>query len=136
MIDVELQGPVTVCVLDKAYDSLDTAQVDEFNLRLCEAVDQADHPLFVIDLSHTSFIGSSFLEVLFRVWKRLQQRNGRMVLCGLSDFCREVLHTTRLDTLWNSFDMRQDAVEALLAAAKQSGIAMDKSAQEPKERSS
>lgn len=113
MIDVEVQGPVTVCVLDKAYDSLDTAQVDEFNRCLCEAVDQAEHPLFVIDLSHTNFIGSTFLEVLFRVWKRLQQRDGRMALCGLSEFCQEVLHTTRLDTLWSSFETRPAAVEAM-----------------------
>ncbi len=116
MIEVQQQGPVTVCILDKAYDSLDTAQVDELNVRLCDAVAAADRRLVVIDLSHTNFIGSSFLEVLFRVWKRLQERDGRLALCGLSEFCEEVLHTTRLDTLWSSFPTRQEAIDALTAA--------------------
>ncbi|MDA7979324.1 MAG: STAS domain-containing protein [Pirellulales bacterium] len=115
MIEVTLQDPVTVCVLDRTYESLDTAQVDEFNACLCNAVDQAEHPLFVIDLSQTNFIGSSFLEVLFRVWKRLQDRSGRMALCGLSEFCQEVLHSTRLDTLWPSFSTRQAAIQAMSA---------------------
>lgn len=112
MIDIQQQGNVTICVLDQAYDSLDTAQVDQLNERLCETAQTAEHPLLVIDLSHTNFIGSSFLEVLFRVWKRLQERDGKLALCGLSEFCQEVLHTTRLDSLWPSFETRQAAIES------------------------
>jgi anti-anti-sigma factor len=54
-----------------------------------------------------------FIELLVRAWKRLKQRGGNLVLCELQPFCAEVLQTTRLDTLWEIYQTRSDAVRGL-----------------------
>jgi anti-anti-sigma factor len=59
-----------------------------------------EKPNLVLDFSHVEFFGSSFIEVLFRVWKRLQQRGGGFALANVSTYCQEVLRTTHLDSLW------------------------------------
>lgn len=72
----------------------------------------AETPRVVIDLSRTEFFGSSFIEVLFRVWKRLNHRGGRFALCHVSPYCLEVLKITHLDSLWPIRQTIPDAIAA------------------------
>ena len=62
----------------------------------------------------TSF-GSSFIEVLFRLWSRLNGRQGKFALCGLSEYCHEVIDVTKLDQLWTICDTVDEAVVAVKA---------------------
>lgn len=71
----------------------------------------------VLDFSHVEFFGSSFIEVLFRVWKRLQQRGGGFALANVSTYCQEVLKTTHLDTLWPVCATVEDAAALLKTRA-------------------
>jgi anti-sigma B factor antagonist len=106
------QSHCTVVELGARYDSLDLdALNDAGSLLLTQAV-SADPPRLVIDMSQTSFIGSTFIELLIRTWRRLNQRNGSMVLCGLQPFCAEILRVTRLETLWSCYPTRNEAVQA------------------------
>ncbi len=70
----------------------------------------------VIDLGHVDFFGSSFIEVLFRLWNRLKSRGGSFALCGLCPYCREVLSVTNLDTLWTICDSEDEAIKAVREA--------------------
>jgi anti-anti-sigma factor len=107
---------VTVFQVDREYDSLDDRTVAEFSAQLTSAI-QPDHPpLLLLDLSDTTFIGSSFLGVLVRVWKRIRERNGRMALCHVNEICGEVLHASKLDTIWDIYSTRDAAVRALATA--------------------
>jgi anti-sigma B factor antagonist len=76
-----------------------------------------EQPQMVLDFSHVEFFGSSFIEVLFRVWKRLQQRGGGFALANVSTYCQEVLKTTHLDTLWPVCATVDDAAALLKADA-------------------
>jgi hypothetical protein len=38
---------------------------------------------------------------------------GRLSLCGLTSYCREVVEITHLDQLWSIFETRDEAVGAL-----------------------
>ncbi len=67
----------------------------------------------LVDLSHTKFFGSSFIEVLFRVWNRVNQAGGKFAICGLNSYCREVLQITHLDTVWKTFANRLEAQQWL-----------------------
>ncbi len=80
------------------------------------AASQAEPPRLVVDLSQVEFFGSSFIELLFRLWKRLTDRHGRFVLAGVSPYCQEVLSVTNLDRLWQSYGTCEEAVAALKAA--------------------
>jgi anti-sigma B factor antagonist len=113
MITLERQNDVTVIQLGPAYDSLDDGALDELGGLLLTQAATVDPPHVVLDLSNTGFIGSLFIELLVRAWKRLTERGGAFVLCGVQPFCEEVIRTTHLNTLWETFPDREQAVRSL-----------------------
>lgn len=113
MARVHRQDEVTIVELDPEYDSLDESVLQQIHDLLVALAQTAVPPLLVLDLSRTTFMGSGFIEMIFRAWKRLVARQGRLVLCGLQPYCAEVLKATRLDTLWESRATREEAVVAL-----------------------
>jgi anti-anti-sigma factor len=74
-------------------------------------------PHVVIDLSNVEFFGSSFIEVLFRTWKWVQQAaDGQFALAGVNRYCREILEVTNLTSIWTIYSTREQAVAALAKA--------------------
>lgn len=117
---VNVQDGVTVLTLGPEYENLDDRLIDELQSSLMETVDRIEPPRLVVDLSHTKFFGSSFLEVLFRVWNRVKKRDGRFALCGLTPYCAEVIGVTHLDRVWDVQETRQKAVDSVNASAASS----------------
>jgi anti-anti-sigma factor len=110
---VEKRGDVTCIRLGPEFESLDETVLDTIRTDLLEKAGNAVPPRVVLDLQHTKFFGSSFIEVLFRIWKRLNsQPNGRFIICGLTPYCREVMTVTHLDKLWPLMDSFDEAVTA------------------------
>lgn len=108
------EGRVTVIALGEEYESVDEGVLTDLRDIILKAVDQADPPLVVLDLSHTTFFGSSFIELIFRSWNRVQAKEGgKFVISGLTRYCREVISITHLDQLWSIYDNVDDAVKAL-----------------------
>lgn len=107
---------VTVIALGPEYENLDDAVLEDLRKFILEAVANADPPVVVLDLSHTRFFGSAFIEVLFRAWNRIQkQGGGEFSLCGLTPYCAEVIDVTHLNRLWDIYTTRDEAVAALKA---------------------
>ena len=72
----------------------------------------------IVDLSSVEYFGSSFVEVLFRLWKRIRYRgNARFAVGGLQKYGREVLEITQVDRLMPIFDTREEAVAAPSSSA-------------------
>ena len=114
MPEIARHNDVTVVQLGAKYDALDDAIINQFRDQLLEQADKADPPLLVIDMGPTKFIGSSFIEILFRAFKRVTERHGRLVLCSVDPYCAEVLRATRVDTIIDSYPSCESAVQALL----------------------
>lgn len=108
----EEQG-VSILELRPRYDSLDENALGELDESLCDAAARADAPRILLDLSKTEFISSGFIEVLLRASRRIADQHGQIALCEPSPFCRDVLATMRLDTLWPIFARRDQAVKTL-----------------------
>jgi anti-anti-sigma factor len=107
-------GRVTVIELGEDYESLDESVLTDLRDLMLKAVDEADPPLVVLDLSHTTFFGSSFIELIFRAWNRVEaKKDGRFVLSGLTTYCSEVISITHLNELWSIYDTVGDAVKDL-----------------------
>ncbi len=113
--EVAVDGNVTVITLGPAFKVIDEHLLDTgLGDSLIEMADGAKQPLIVLDLSNTQFFGSSFIEVLFRLWTKLQSRGGgKFAICGLTPHCLDVLKITHLDTLWRLTPTREEAVRAL-----------------------
>jgi len=106
-------GDVTVITFGPQFETLDEFTLDQIRDFVLEAAKAADPPRVVIDLSHTKFFGSSFIEVLFRVWNRVNGAHGKFALAGLTSYCREVLEVTHLDKLWPMLPTEAEAVAAI-----------------------
>jgi anti-anti-sigma factor len=102
---------VTLVTFGPDYRNMTEEVVPQATKSLLEAVG-GENSRLVIDLEHTEFFGSSFIEILFRVWKRLKERGGRFALCHVSPYCAEVLQVTHLDSLWPIRNSIPEAIEA------------------------
>jgi anti-anti-sigma factor len=110
-----VQDGVTVIVLNENYDNLDDANLKTDSDFLLEAANTVDPPLLVLDMSNTKFFASEFLGRLFRVWQRLQKRNGKLAVCAASELCGEILSVTRVDTIWTITKTRDEAIAQVKA---------------------
>lgn len=112
---VTIENGVTLVVLGPGHESVDEHLLDA-GLReaLLKIGETANPPRVVLDLSQTTFFGSSFIEILFRIWNRLQERpGGAFAIAGLTSYCQEVLKIAHLDSLWRLFPDRASALAEL-----------------------
>jgi anti-sigma B factor antagonist len=108
---------VTVITLGSEYESLQETELETLKGTLLETAERADPPLIVLDLSNLRYFGSALIESLFRTWNHLKSRpGGRLALCGLTSYCREVVEITHLDQLWSIFETRDQAVRSMKTA--------------------
>ncbi|MGZ0173135.1 MAG: STAS domain-containing protein [Planctomycetales bacterium] len=111
---IEKQGDVTCIRLGPEFENLDENSLDMIRSAMLDAAAAADPPRVLIDLQYTSFFGSSFIEVLFRIWNRVNGiPGGKFGISGLTDYCKEVLEVTHLDKLWNLYSDFDEAVKDL-----------------------
>ncbi len=109
-LDITEQDGVSVVSLGSTYESFDPKEMQHLSETLLACVDESAPPRLVLDMTQTKFLDSTFLETLFRVWKRVKQRSGDMALCGLDANCAKVLQVTRLDTIWTVCSTREEAI--------------------------
>ena len=67
----------------------------------------------VMDFHKTDVFGSSALALFVKLWKMVKGRNCCMVFCNLSECEHEVLHITKLDTLWTLCASRAEAMNVV-----------------------
>ncbi len=113
--EIRKLGDVTVIAFGPQFESLDEYTLDQVREFILDSVKSANPPKIVIELSHTKFFGSSFIEVLFRVWNRVNgQPGGAFAIAGLTPYCLEVLEVTHLDKLW-PLHVNEEAAAAAMA---------------------
>jgi anti-sigma B factor antagonist len=107
---------VTIIELGPSYAALEYDALQECGeILLAQAADVQPARL-ILDMSQTTFVGSSFIELLVRAWKRIKRRDGSMALCGLQPFCLEVIKVSRLDTIWPIYADRAEAMREMSVA--------------------
>ena len=112
-LEVVNQDGVTVVGLGDEYDNLEEMVLERASKHLLEIARTAEPPLILIDMTKTKFFGSAFLGTLFRVWRRLSARNGRMTVCCATGVVAEVLEVTQANRLWAHHATREAAITDL-----------------------
>ena len=108
------QDGVTVIVFGISYNNLETEFLQQLTDLVGNAAQTADPPLIVADLTQTKFFGSDFLSVLLHGWKQIKDGDGaKMVVCGLTPFATRIFDATQLDKVWDTYESRDEAVQAL-----------------------
>ena len=76
-------------------------------------LENADVKHVVVDLGQIPYFGSTVLEWMVQMWKRVKEKGGKLAACNASPIGREVLTTARFDQLWGVFDSRDEALKWL-----------------------
>jgi anti-anti-sigma factor len=82
---------------------------------LTDAVDEGRHSI-IVDLTRTTFMGSTGASALAHARRRLLAHNGRMVIVTAHPSVTQVLHLTHLDELVTVVATRSQALHALTDA--------------------
>lgn len=79
---------------------LDIATAPILQQRLDEIIDPAENQSVALDVSGLRFCDSSGLGLLVRLWKRLQEQDGRLLIIRPPDHLSALLKRTGLDRLF------------------------------------
>jgi len=80
---------------------------------LLDQFEESDIRTAVVDLRNSPYFGTSMLQVMTALWKRVRARGGKMAVCGLSETGLEILQVTRFDTLWPICASQAEALEVV-----------------------
>lgn len=118
MIDVkdsvfdDRRAETAVICLDRSYRSAESGMLERLDQRLQAALDDSTAGV-LLDFGHNSQIGCGFLNVLLQCYRRTTETDRRFALCGLKPLPTKVLEVTRLNSLWEVFQTRREAIEAM-----------------------
>ena len=107
-LDVE-RGPEWLLVRVR---NVDVAESNKIPLaeRLWSLLQQHFTYRLVLELDEVGLLGSLLIGQLLQLYRRIEEHEGVMRLCGLSPHNREVLHTSRLDERFLPYTDRRQAV--------------------------
>jgi len=88
---------------------VDTTSVGDLNAIFDKLVTGGEQN-YVIDLARVTFMDSSGLAALARLYKRIRIGNGDVRLCCLRSDMRRIIELTRFDRVFDIFDNREAAV--------------------------
>ena len=80
---------------------------------LLDQFEKSDLQSAVIDLRNSPYFGTSMLQVMTGLWKRVRARGGKMAVCSVSETGLEILQVTRFDTLWPICPSQEAALKAV-----------------------
>jgi anti-sigma B factor antagonist len=110
-LEVEDIGDVTVVnFTDRKI--LDEQNIQIIGEQLFSLVDEASRRKILLNFSNVEYLSSAALAKLITLNKKLQQVQGRLVLCGIIPEIREVFEITRLNKLFTIHDEEQSALQA------------------------
>ena len=107
-----LSKGISIIILEAEYDSADFQKLREVERVLIVHLEDSSIGL-LIDFGHTNHVGGGFLSSLVRCYQRATSLKRRFVICSLKPWPRKVLAVTRLNSLWDIFETRQEAIAAM-----------------------
>jgi len=72
-----------------------------------------DHPNFLMDLTRLEFMGSSVVALIVKLWKAVQEKDGKMVVVNTNLMIGEVLEIAGLTGIWEIVDSHEEAEHML-----------------------
>ena len=110
----EQQGNVVVITpLFTSYSTLSEPGLDSEWTAVEQQLDSPATKHVVIDLGEIPYFGSTVLEWMSLIWKRIKVKGGKLAIARPSAIGREVLDAARFQRLWSIFGTRDEAILCL-----------------------
>ncbi len=87
--------------------------LEQVGTEIIQRVQQKPEPNVLVDLSQLSYMGSSQVALVVRLWKAIKSRNGKMAVQVTHPLVRDVLRIAGLNSLWDITETRVDALRSL-----------------------
>jgi anti-anti-sigma factor len=113
IFETEEQGDTVIVLPTTDLRELDYQRIDAGASKIFELLTGGPVKHVVLDFSQTDYYGSTALGFFLKLWKRVQDRQGGMAFCNVSDHEREILRVTKLDRLWPICTSRSEALQAV-----------------------
>jgi anti-sigma B factor antagonist len=104
----ENQGGISIYKINGHLDS-NTSQ--GFENKLIQAIDGGSKSM-IIDFKNLDYISSAGLRVIIKATKALKRENGKIMLCDMQDYVREVFEISGFDSLMPIVGNMGDALDA------------------------
>ena len=109
-VRAEQQGNVLVITPLFTYATFTEPHIaSEWN-QVQEQLDSPTTEQVIVDLGEIPYFGSTVLEWMAQLWKKIKVKGGRLAVIRPSEIGREVLAAARLERLWGIFETRDQAV--------------------------
>jgi len=105
-LEVLSSGPVSRVRLVDQWPAYHEQEIRELIAELNSVVDAADCRTLFMDCSNVKVLSSEMLSKLILLQRRLKEKEGKLILCGIRGEVREVLSWTKLDQF---FEIEKDA---------------------------
>ncbi len=115
-------APCDGYVLASVAGSIDSTTADDFASRVRPVVENQDTDL-LIDLSETDYVNSDALAEFIQLRDAAERHSRRLVLISPQPLVRQILSTTRLDTILDVVDHLDEAVASV---ERNSRLSLDK----------
>jgi anti-anti-sigma factor len=89
-------------------------EIEATGIALKEKLSQMTRPVFIVDLSKLTFMGSSIVALIVRIWKTSRERDGHMIIVNQDAVVRDVLEVAGLAKVWTIVASRDEADEMVL----------------------
>ena len=103
---IATQGDIHVVAIE---GQLIVSNRQDLKLKMLEELEGGARK-FLVDFTNTGYIDSSGLGVLVSLSKKIREQGGELRLAGLNDDLRTLFELTKLDTLFQITDSRDQAL--------------------------
>ena len=111
LFEIERQGETIISTPLANLSSFD--DVESNAGEVVDALSDLSIKNLVLDFRKTDYFGCSALALFVKLRRIVKGHNGSMAFCNLSEHEREILHVTRLDTLWPTCATRAAAMKTV-----------------------
>jgi len=109
---IEDRAPVIVLTIIRPSLS-EEDNIEQFGFELTKLVEHSGRTWMALDFTQVKILTSSAVGKLISLHRNLHRRGGRMALCGVNDFIRQVLLTANLDDYFHIKSSVEEAVDYL-----------------------
>ena len=104
----ENQSGINIFKLNGRLDS-NTSQ--GFEKKIFQAIDDGSKSM-IIDFAELEYISSAGLRVILKATKALKREEGKMMLCDMQDYVKEVFEIAGFDSFLPIVDFMDDALQS------------------------
>ncbi len=108
--EIESEGDVLVIIAKTSMAGATGPDLMSDKQALDAHVADNESTKVVVDFHRTTHFDSTVVNTLTQLWNRLKTSDGRMAVCCLSPFGREILAAARLDTILDIFPTHPEAI--------------------------